>query len=61
MAIGKIRDSLNLFRLKDERRGATIRSLARQGQLTAEIEERLQKALTPTELEDIYLPFRPKR
>jgi len=61
VAIGKIRDSLNLFRLKDERRGATIRSLARQGQLTAEIEERLQKALTPTELEDIYLPFRPKR
>lgn len=61
VAIGKIRDGLNRCRLMDERRAAIIRSLAKQGQLTTEIEERLKKALSPAELEDIYLPFRPKR
>ncbi|MFZ3050801.1 MAG: Tex-like N-terminal domain-containing protein, partial [Methanothrix sp.] len=61
VAIGKIRDSLNRTRLMDERRMAIIRSLARQGQLSAEIEERLSKAASLAELEDIYLPFRPKR
>lgn len=61
VAIGKIRDSLNRSRLMDERKTAIIRSLARQGQLTAEIEERLSKALSLAELEDIYLPFKPRR
>ena len=61
VAIGKIRDSLNRCRLMDERRAAIIRSLAKQGHLTAEIEDRLKKALSPAELEDIYLPFRPRR
>lgn len=61
VAIGKIRDSLNRSRLMDERRIAIIRSLARQNQLTAEIEEKLSKAVSLAELEDIYLPFRPKR
>ncbi len=61
VAIGKIRDSLNRCRLMDERRAAIIRSLAKQDHLTAEIEGRLKKAQSPSELEDIYLPFRPKR
>ncbi|MDD3975009.1 MAG: Tex-like N-terminal domain-containing protein, partial [Methanothrix soehngenii] len=54
VAIGKIRDSLNRSRLMDERRIAIIRSLARQNQLTAEIEEKLSKAVSLAELEDIY-------
>jgi len=61
VAIGKIRDGLNRCRIMDERKAAIIRSLAKQGQMTAEIEERLKNALSPAELEDIYLPFRPRR
>jgi len=61
LAIGRIREALNRFRLMDERRAAIIRSLLRQGQMSAEIEERLNGAASLAELEDIYLPFRPRR
>jgi uncharacterized protein len=45
----------------EERREAVLRSVEEQGKLTPELKGRLEKALTRTELEDLYLPFRPKR
>ena len=61
VAIGKIREGLYRLKLMDERRSAIVRTLSKQGQLTEEIEEKLKKAESQAELEDIYLPFRPKR
>lgn len=45
----------------DKRREAIIKSMEEQGVMTPELSTRLAEAVTLTELEDIYLPFRPKR
>ncbi|MDD4395348.1 MAG: Tex family protein [Bacteroidales bacterium] len=59
--IGNIRDLYNKLTELDKRRAAIIDSIKEQGKLTSELEDRLNKALTMSELEDIYLPYKPKR
>ena len=61
VAIQRIRDEAK--RLQDllERREAIVKSITEQGKMTDEVRGRLDKAETLTELEDIYLPFKPKR
>ena len=45
----------------DERRNAIIKSIDEQGKLTSEIKHTLEKASSLSELEDIYLPYKPKK
>ncbi len=45
----------------DKRREAIIRSIEEQEKMNPELLERLNTAVTITELEDLYLPYRPKR
>ncbi len=45
----------------EDRRAAILRSIEEQGKLTPELKAKLEKATTRTELEDLYLPYRPKR
>jgi len=45
----------------EERRAAIFRSLDEQGKLTPELHEALASATTKARLEDLYLPYRPKR
>jgi len=45
----------------DKRREAILESLEKQGNLTAELKDKVMAAETMAVLEDIYLPFRPKR
>ena len=45
----------------DKRREAIVRSIEEQDKMTPELLERLIAAVTMTELEDLYLPYRPKR
>jgi protein Tex len=61
VAIAEIRDQLSRLRQLDERRTAIIRSLAKRDLLTSDLNDKLQAAETLVQLEDIYLPFRPKR
>jgi uncharacterized protein len=61
VAIAEIRDQLFRMRQLDERRAAIIRSLAKRDLLTSDLNDKLQAAETLVQLEDIYLPFRPKR
>jgi uncharacterized protein len=61
VAIAEIRDQLFRLRQLDERRAAIIRSLAKRDLLTSDRNDKLQAAETLVQLEDIYLPFRPKR
>lgn len=59
--ITTIRDRLSqLFEL-DKRRKAILKSLEERELLTDELKEKINSAETMTELEDIYLPFRPKK
>ncbi len=59
--IMQIRDRMIQLTELDKRRTAIIQSITEQEKLTPEIQEQLNKAITISELEDIYLPFRPKR
>ncbi|MDY6855119.1 MAG: Tex family protein [Thermodesulfobacteriota bacterium] len=59
--ITSIRDRLNQLAELDKRRMAIMKSLAEQNKLTDELKEKIEEAKTITLLEDIYLPFRPKR
>lgn len=59
--VAAIRDRVQQLRDLDKRREAILRSLQELGKLTPELEAQVNDAETMTSLEDIYLPFRPKR
>ncbi|MEN6331552.1 MAG: Tex family protein, partial [Smithella sp.] len=61
VAITAIRDRLEQLEELDNRRAAIIKSLTERNLLTEELEEKIAAAETMSVLEDIYLPFRPKR
>ncbi|MFV2082336.1 MAG: Tex family protein, partial [bacterium] len=61
VAIRAIRDRFTQLRELDKRREAILRSLTERGKLTDELKEEILQAESMTVLEDIYLPFRPKR
>ncbi|HET7436598.1 MAG TPA: Tex family protein [Thermoanaerobaculia bacterium] len=45
----------------DERRAAIVKSIEEQGKLTPGLAQAIARVKTRTELEDLYLPYRPKR
>ena len=61
VAITAIRDRLEQLEELDNRRAAITKSLTERNLLTPELEEKIAAAETMSVLEDIYLPFRPKR
>jgi len=56
-----IRDEYQRLKELDARKESVIRSIEEQEKMTPEILQKIHEALTMAELEDIYLPFRPKR
>jgi uncharacterized protein len=61
VAIIGIRDRLEQLRELAGRRNAILASLQEQGKLTDDLRAKVNAAATMTVLEDIYLPYRPKR
>jgi uncharacterized protein len=61
VAITAIRDRLDQLKELDERREAIVKSLVERDLLTDELKAKIEAAETMAVLEDIYLPFRPKR
>ena len=61
MAVTAIRDRLGQLKELDDRRDAVIKSLEERGLLTDELKEKVLQAETMAVLEDVYLPYRPKR
>lgn len=45
----------------EERKQTILEAIAQQGKLTDELKTRIEACLQKTELEDLYLPYRPKR
>ena len=61
VAVALIRDRLEQLRELDRRREAILKSLQDRDILPPELKEKIERAQSMTILEDIYLPFRPKR
>ncbi|MBN2843160.1 MAG: RNA-binding transcriptional accessory protein, partial [Sedimentisphaerales bacterium] len=56
-----IRDLLNQFTELDKRRESILESIASQGKLTDELKAKIEAAQIMSVLEDLYLPYKPKR
>ena len=61
VAVTAIRDRLAALKELDKRREAILASLEERGLLTPELRAKVEAADALTVLEDIYLPYRPKR
>jgi protein Tex len=59
--IRAIEDNLARFRDLEERRATILNSIHDQGKLTDDLKLRILAVLDRNELEDLYLPYRPKR
>lgn len=59
--ITQIRDMKERLVEIDKRRASIIDSIEEQGKMNAELKKKLENANSLTELEDLYLPFKPKR
>ena len=56
-----VRDRADYLRELEERRGAILKSIEEQGKLEPELRARIESADTKQALEDLYLPYKPKR
>lgn len=56
-----LQERLEYLRGLDGKKSDILRLLAEQENLTPELEKEIEKAVTMTRLDDIYLPFRPKK
>lgn len=59
--IAAVRDRLQQLKELDKRRDAILKSIEEQDKLTDELESKIKSAETMSVLEDIYLPYKPKR
>ena len=61
VAITQIRDRLQQLHELDERRSTILDTINKQGKLTDELKAKIEAAQTITVLEDLYLPYKPKK
>ena len=59
--IRELEERLQYLRTLEQRKTDIVRILEEQGNLSPEIQKEIDKAETMTRLDDIYLPFRPKK
>ena len=61
VAVAEIRHWHDVFVEMDKRKSTIIDTVESSGALTAELRQRIESCVDARELEDIYLPFKPKR
>lgn len=59
--IANISDEYKRFQELEERKDTVLKTISEQGQLTDELRIRIEECWNATELEDIYLPYKPHR
>jgi protein Tex len=59
--IRRLSELLDRLRSLDERRKTILKSIEEQGALTPELQQQIMDADSPTRLEDLYQPYKPKR
>ena len=61
VAITAIREKLQKLEELEKRKETVLSTIDEQGKLTDELKNRIENCYDPVELEDIYLPYKPKR
>ena len=59
--IRHVEDRIRYLRTLQERKETVLESIEKQGKLTPELKEKILKATKLQEVEDLYLPYRPKK
>ena len=59
--ISQIADEYHRYLEIDDRKATILNTIAEQGKLTDELRMRIEQCWDTTELEDIYLPYKPHR
>lgn len=59
--VGEVKDQLQKLKELDKRRETVLKSIDEQGKLTPELKKKIQGCDNITDLEDIYLPYKPKK
>lgn len=59
--IKNIRDEVERLRTVESRKEAILKSIESQGKLTIDLQQEIEGAYTISKLEDLYLPYKPKR
>ncbi|MDR1562354.1 MAG: RNA-binding transcriptional accessory protein [Dysgonamonadaceae bacterium] len=59
--VGEIKTLYGKYIEINARKATILKAIEEQGKLSAEIKARLENSWNPTEIEDIYLPFKPKK
>lgn len=56
-----VQDRVRYLRMLEERKQTVLKSIEEQGKLTAELRAKIESALKLQEVEDLYLPYKPKK
>jgi uncharacterized protein len=61
VVIANVIDQLKYFAELEKRKETVVKTIEEAGKMTPELKKRLEDCINATELEDIYLPYKPKR
>ena len=61
VAVGNVIEKINYYNELEKRKQTILKTIEDAGKLTPELKERIGNCIIATELEDIYLPYKPKR
>src|SRR3546814_13136701 len=59
--LAAVRDKLAYFRDLDQRKQTILKTIGEQGKLTPELKEQILRCIDQRPLEDLYIPYKPKR
>ncbi|MEJ7740971.1 MAG: Tex family protein [Chitinophagaceae bacterium] len=59
--INEVIELINTFTELDKRKETVLKTIEGMGKLTPELKQKIQNSYDPAELEDVYLPYKPKR
>ena len=59
--VGAVKEQLERLTELESRRQTILTTIEEQGKLTPELRRRIEECWDPVELEDLYLPYKPKR
>lgn len=61
VAVAEIRHLTDVFAEMEKRKATILETIAQAGALTPELRDKIENSVEAREIEDLYLPFRPKR
>ena len=59
--VAEVKHWADVFEEMEKRKASVLKTIAEQDKLTAELQKKIENCISSSDLEDLYLPYRPKR